>query len=618
MDATAHQPGSRGEDGVADAARQVVGGDGVKKRTNAVGHQLTYATPSPVAAVGNPADAAQAAHWRTCSPNAQGTAAWWTSSPSAAQREAMRWAISEGSLASSVAHPVPAHEASKDGATWRRSPFDLAQQKFVQPASGESAGQRDLKCPRSTAWRPMWTVPGAVSYGSSSSSSLGQRQTGHAAPLGSVNERGDWEKPVNVNGMRHAKPFSSLSFAPLQPITERRVAPVPSPPPGARASDAVDGDDDENTLKLAWCGHIPPEGRTIGTRGMKLARSPSSPSSAPPQPTIERRAVTVTLPVGGAVDNDDDESTLNLARSMSMAWSVHDLAVNTSEAKGARSTVVAAEEPDLLRYASRAAQWDPLEPPPGSSGSSSVASEDRENMALAVSLSLSFQEARREGSSVASEDRDNLLLARAMSLSFKGGDVGDAPLATARMDASPQSSPPGRASALSSMVRNDAVDDTEDTDALKPCNEPPASETAGKWAMHLELESSSTRALSTKVSQAPAIPTFKASSKRGGAVGLDEDRVMPEERRSPEKSANAMPSAREKILSVFRNFDTSGSDAISCDDFIAVLKKLQPSYWNDSKRVDILLSAVDVDEGGMMPFESILSWLFAAGDTVAA
>jgi hypothetical protein len=64
----------------------------------------------------------------------------------------------------------------------------------------------------------------------------------------------------------------------------------------------------------------------------------------------------------------------------------------------------------------------------------------------------------------------------------------------------------------------------------------------------------------------------------------------------------------DRLINVFREFDTAGSGTISRQELGALLRKLSPTIWTDAQ-LDILLCAVDKFGDGCISYADFASWV---------
>uniref|UniRef100_A0A7S0BCV0 Calmodulin n=1 Tax=Pyrodinium bahamense TaxID=73915 RepID=A0A7S0BCV0_9DINO len=70
-------------------------------------------------------------------------------------------------------------------------------------------------------------------------------------------------------------------------------------------------------------------------------------------------------------------------------------------------------------------------------------------------------------------------------------------------------------------------------------------------------------------------------------------------------------SKQDKVVNVFRRFDTNGDGTIELAEMKAVLKALDSEFWV-AERVDRLFANADTNQDGKMDTEEFVNWLFAA------
>merc|ERR1712046_346036 len=68
-------------------------------------------------------------------------------------------------------------------------------------------------------------------------------------------------------------------------------------------------------------------------------------------------------------------------------------------------------------------------------------------------------------------------------------------------------------------------------------------------------------------------------------------------------------SPEEKAKALFRRFDKNGDGNISRAELQTVLNTLDPSVWTE-KKVERLMSSLDLDGNGTVDYEEFLAWLF--------
>jgi len=69
-------------------------------------------------------------------------------------------------------------------------------------------------------------------------------------------------------------------------------------------------------------------------------------------------------------------------------------------------------------------------------------------------------------------------------------------------------------------------------------------------------------------------------------------------------------STQDKVVSVFRRFDSNGDGVISLVEMQAVLKALDSDFWT-AERVERLFERADAKRDGTLDTEEFINWLFA-------